>query len=134
MEKTNPVVHFEMPYDNDVRVAKFYSEVFGWSMEKTGDEMGNYIVAMTTKTDENKMVEVPGTINGGFFPKKMMDMSAQHPSVVISVEDIKGAMAMVINAGGIVHGEPMDIPKIGKYVSFTDTEGNRVSILQPMKM
>ena len=28
-------------------------------------------------------------------------------------------------------GEPVDIPMVGKYVSFVDTEGNRVSILQP---
>jgi len=30
-----------------------------------------------------------------------------------------------------VLGEPMEIPGIGQYVSFTDTEGNRVSVLQP---
>lgn len=29
-------------------------------------------------------------------------------------------------------GEPMDIPGVGQYVSFTDTEGNRVSMLQPV--
>ncbi len=29
-------------------------------------------------------------------------------------------------------GEPMDIPGIGRYVSFTDPEGNRVSMLQPL--
>ncbi len=30
-----------------------------------------------------------------------------------------------------VLGEPVEIPGIGHYVSFTDTEGNRVSLLQP---
>ena len=29
-------------------------------------------------------------------------------------------------------GEPMEIPGVGAYVSFTDTEGNRVSMLQPL--
>jgi len=33
--------------------------------------------------------------------------------------------------GGKVLGEPMQIPHIGRYVSFFDTEGNRVSMLQP---
>ena len=28
-------------------------------------------------------------------------------------------------------GEPMDIPGIGLYVSFFDTEGNRVGMIQP---
>jgi len=31
-----------------------------------------------------------------------------------------------------VLGEPMDIPGVGRYVSFTDTEGNRVSMLKPI--
>jgi uncharacterized protein len=28
----NPVVHFEMPYDDPQRVAKFYEQAFGWGM------------------------------------------------------------------------------------------------------
>jgi len=41
-------------------------------------------------------------------------------------------MAKVRSAGGTVLGEPMDIPGVGAYVSFIDTEGNRVSMLQPI--
>ena len=37
----------------------------------------------------------------------------------------------VTDAGGTVLGEPVEIPGIGHYVSFTDSEGNRVSLLQP---
>ena len=29
-------------------------------------------------------------------------------------------------------GEPMMIPGVGQYISFFDTEGNRVSMLQPV--
>jgi len=32
-----------------------------------------------------------------------------------------------------VLGEPMEIPGVGPYVSFYDTEGNRVSLLQPQR-
>jgi len=35
-------------------------------------------------------------------------------------------------AGGEVLGEPMVIPGVGDYVSFRDTEGNRLSLLQPL--
>ena len=45
--------------------------------------------------------------------------------------DIAAAMRGVTDAGGTVLGEPVEIPGIGQYVSFTDTEGNRVSLLQP---
>ena len=77
------------------------------------------------------MVKTPGAINGGFFPKKP-DWPAQYPSVVIATDDIKKTMKKVRDAHGKVLGEPMEIPGIGKYVSFMDTEGNRVSILQPV--
>lgn len=127
----NPVVHFEMPYENSDRLSDFYNKVFGWKMQKFGEEMGNYVTAATSETDENNMVKTPGTINGGFYPK---DAAAPYPSVVIAVDDIKVAMKNITNAGGKVLGEPMDIPGVGLYVSFTDTEGNRISILQPKKM
>jgi predicted enzyme related to lactoylglutathione lyase len=129
--KMNPVVHFEMPYENRERLVRFYTQVFGWQMQKYGEEMGDYVTAATTETDENMMVKRPGAINGGFFPKKP-DWPAQYPSVVIAVDDIKEAMRKVTDAGGKVLGGPMQIPGIGQYVSFTDTEGNRVSILQPL--
>ena len=89
--KMNPVVHFEMPFEDKKRMSDFYSNVFGWKTQMMG------------------------------------------PSVVISVNDIKEHMKMVKEAGGEVLGEPVEIPTIGWYVSFRDTEGNRVSLLQPAK-
>jgi hypothetical protein len=32
------------------------------------EEMGGYVLATTTETDENRMVKTPGTINGGEYP------------------------------------------------------------------
>jgi predicted enzyme related to lactoylglutathione lyase len=133
MKKNNPVVHFEMPYENRERLMKFYSQAFGWQMQAQGQAMGDYVTAATAETDENRMVKQPGTINGGFFPKKP-DWPGQVPSVVIAVEDIEKAMKRVTDEGGTVLGNPTEIPGIGQYVSFTDTEGNRVSILQPKNM
>jgi uncharacterized protein len=131
--KMDPVVHFEMPYEDRDRLVKFYAETFGWQMQKLGADMGDYVTAATTETDENRMVKTPGTINGGFYPKRP-DWPAQYPSVVIAVTDINEAMRKIAAAGGEVLGEPTEIPGVGQYVSFTDTEGNRVSILQPRSM
>jgi len=131
--KKNPVVHFEMPYEDSKRLSKFYTEAFDWDMQDIGEDMGNYVVAHTTETDQDNMVKTPGTINGGFFPKKP-DWLAQYPSVVIAVDDIKNAIQKINAAGGKVLGEPVEIPGIGMYASFNDTEGNRVSILQPKRM
>jgi uncharacterized protein len=43
-------------------------------------------------------------------------------------------MQRVAKEGGTVLGEPMQIAGVGRYVSFFDTEGNRVSMLQPDRM
>ena len=126
----NPVVHFEMPFDDRARMARFYQSAFGWQTQMLGPDMGDYVVATTTDTADGRPTQ-PGTINGGFFQRKA-DWPAQHPSVVIAVDDIRAAIGQVSAAGGQVLGEPMAIPGVGQYVSFMDTEGNRVSMLQPL--
>ena len=126
----NPVVHFEMPYNDRERMAKFYRSVFDWQTQMLGEDMGNYVVVTTTETGEEGPKK-PGAINGGFYLKNP-DWPAQHPSIVIAVDDIKESIKKVIGAGGTVLGEPMEIPGAGQYVSFIDTEGNRLSMLQPI--
>lgn len=130
MRKMNPVVHFEMPALDRRRMAQFYETVFGWQTQMLGPEMGDYVLATTTETDE-RGPHSPGAINGGFFPRRP-DWPQQHPSIVIAVDDVRAAMQGVADAGGEVLGEPMEIPGVGQYVSFRDTEGNRVSMLQPI--
>ena len=129
MSKMNSVVHFEMPYEDRERMARFYRTAFGWHTQMLGEEMGNYVLATTTETDESGPKK-PGAINGGFFPKRP-DWPAQHPSVVIAVDDVHAAMKKVAEAGGRVLGDPMEAPGVGQYVAFFDSEGNRVSMLQP---
>jgi predicted enzyme related to lactoylglutathione lyase len=141
--KMSPVVHFEMGYNDKARMVSFYETVFGWETEAMGPEMGNYVVAHTTQTDDDGMVKTPGNINGGFYAKTDSPDS-QAPSVVISVDDIKQAIEEVKQAGGKIKGsinekgektmEPQMIPGVGLWISIEDTEGNRVSMLQPNPM
>ena len=84
-----PVVHFEMPYRDRDRAARFYAQAFGWTHQKLGPEMGDYLLVTTAPpgaraglTPQASM----GAIHGGFFPLGA-DASMQHPSVVIAVED-----------------------------------------------
>ncbi len=140
MSKSNPVVHFEMGYKDRERMVKFYETVFNWKTKSMGPGMGNYVVAQTTETDENGMVQTKGAINGGFY-QKTADSLSQAPSVVVSVDDIQVALKAVNDAGGKILGgldqngehtvEPQMIPGVGLWISAEDTEGNRFSILQP---
>lgn len=126
----NPVVHFEMPYDDRARIVRFYEGVFGWKLQAFGGDAGSYVLATTV--EEDAMPDAPrGAINGGFFPRDPQ-MPGQHPSVVIGVRDLGASMRAVGEAGGEVLGTPMQIPGVGQYVAFRDTEGNRLSMLQPV--
>lgn len=130
MTKMDPVVHFEMPYDDKERLSTFYSTVFGWNMQYL-PQMGSYVLATTSPVDKNNMHKMKGAINGGFFPKGDYGTTTH---IVISVDNITKHMELVKEAGGKIHGEPMNIEGIGTFVMFTDTEGNKAGMLQPLPM
>lgn len=124
--KMNPVVHFEMPYKDNKRVAKFYEKTFGWNMQYL-PKMGSYVLAATSPMTKDNMHKEKGAINGGFYPRSKESKSTH---LVISVDNIGKHVETVKKAGGKVEGKPQDIPGIGKFVMFRDTEGNRVGMLQ----
>ena len=136
MVKMDPVVHFEMPAKDKKRTADFYSKVFGWQMQQLGAEMGDYLMAGTTAVDENRMPTEPGAINGGFFDYQDKE-GFTVPHLVISVDNLEESMKKVEEAGGKILGGSKglgtidDIPGIGRYVSFVDSEDNHVGMLQP---
>ena len=131
----NPVAHFNMPAEDNKRVSDFYAAAFGWQLKQMGPEMGNYVLAITTETDAQGMIQKPGTINGGFF-KKTPEASA--PKLTITVDDIEEAMKKVVAAGGTIIGGTKpgvveDMPGLGKFIDIRDTEGNVVSLMQPTR-
>ncbi len=126
----DPVVHFEMPYADAARLARFYESAFGWRMRPLGAVMGDYVLATTVETDEQGPKR-PGAINGGFYPT---DPAAKPPcpALTIAVEDLDESTRKVQAAGGRLLGEPFEIPGVGRYAAFADSEGNRVTMLQPV--
>lgn len=125
----NPVVHFEFPMEDEKRIRKFYEKVFGWETIALEGENEGYIIAHSGETTRNGMLREKGIINGGFYKKNKQ--AAPHPSVVIAVYDLKKAMKKIEKAGGQIIGEPVSIPGYGTSASFYDTEGNRLTILEP---
>lgn len=126
----NPVVHFELPYDERERIMRFYESAFDWKLQSLGEDMGHYVLATTAETDAQPDAPA-GAINGGFF-QRPREPEHQHPSVVIGVRNLRESAQRVVKAGGRMLGEPMDIAGVGAYVAFADTEGNRLSMLQPV--
>ena len=91
------VVHFEMPYKDRERAERFYAAAFGWTHQFLGPQMGDYVLVNTAPPGARPPMPPEaslGSINGGLFPFKA-DWPMQHPSVVIGVDDIQGAMQRV---------------------------------------
>ena len=132
----DPVIHFQMPSEDNKRVANFYAQAFGWESKELGPQMGDYMLVNTTKSDERDWSLTPGAINGGFYKKVKPENGT---GIVIEVDDIHESMKKVTEAGGKVLGgmqsptEPDDMPGVGFFVSILDTEGNNVGLMQRHK-
>jgi uncharacterized protein len=126
--KMSPVIHFEMPARDSRRVSEFYQNVFGWQTTSLGKDAGDFVMAFTMESDEKTRIpRRPGAINGGFYKRTKEDEKIR---LTILVDDIREAMEKVRKNGGKVLGEPMEMPGVGLFVSFSDTEGNVCTLNQ----
>lgn len=119
----NPIVHFEIPVDDEQRAIDFYKKTFGWDFHKF--DMPNnqtYWGVSTTEVDEKMRPIKPGEINGGL-------MKRVHPGQMfmnyIKVDSIDEMLKTIIENGGIVVMPKMEIaPNMGWIAAFKDTENN----------
>jgi predicted enzyme related to lactoylglutathione lyase len=126
--KMDPVIHFELPAEDNERARRFYEGAFGWQTTPLGPEMGDFVLAFTTETDEETRIpRRPGAINGGFYRRRE---PSQPVKFTILVDDIREAMKKIELADGNILGEPVEIPGVGLFVDFADTEGNLATINQ----
>lgn len=121
----NKVVHFEIPFDDKERSQKFYAEAFGWKFDEM-PEVG-YIGAMTSPTDETMMPTEPGSINGGFFERTTDNPT---PVITIEVDSIDDHVQKIESAGGKMTVPKGEVPGMGYYAYFTDSEGNIMGLWQ----
>ena len=71
--------------------------------------------------------EEPG-INGAIMPKHEGSMVVRN---TITVDEFDDYVKKIVLEGGKMLTEKMDIPGIGEWASFEDTEGNVSGILKP---
>jgi predicted enzyme related to lactoylglutathione lyase len=128
-----PVIHFELPTEDTDRAKRFYESVFGWQITQMGPEAGDFALAFTTQTDpESRMPAKRGAINGGFYKKTASD---QQTKLTILVDDIRAVIEQVKAAGGKFvaasqGGEVEEMPGVGLFATFKDTEGNLVTLYE----
>ena len=113
------IVHFEIPTDDLARAKEFYSSNFGWQLMDM--EGMDYTIVMTVDVDDQQMPKEPGAINGGMM-KRASDTPS--PVITINVDSITDALVRIESSGGGVVRPRTEIPGMGAFAYFTDTEGN----------
>ena len=121
------VVHFEIPVDDTERARTFYGSVFEWGLQPM--EGFDYTLVETTAVDEDTRAPTePGAINGGMM-KRGPDTPS--PVITINVGSIDDALREIESSGGSVVRPKSEIPGMGAFAYFKDTEGNIVGALEP---
>ena len=121
------IVHFEIPADDTERAKRFYTDLFGWKMEKwpgTGSQNSpsdmEYWVINTTDDKENKAF-----LGGGLM--KRQDPQQQITSF-IDVTSVNDYSSRIEKLGGKVVVSKMAVPGMGHFAVCRDTENNSFGI------
>ena len=115
------IVHFEVPADDVERSRKFYSDLFGWKMEKwPGMESGmDYWIINTTDNEGGK------AIGGGMMKRQNPQQGITNFIDVTSVDEYS---AKVQSLGGKIVAPKQAVPTMGFFAVCLDTENNTFGI------
>jgi uncharacterized protein len=110
------IVHFEIPADDVARARKFYSELFGWKIEKfPGPTPMDYWMVSTGKK-EGEM-----GIDGGMLQRQDPQ---QQTIVYIDVPSVDDYLKRVETLGGQMCFPKTAIPGMGYFAVCFDPEKN----------
>lgn len=118
------VSHFEIPARDLERAARFYREVFGWTVEPVAWGGHPYYKIRGSATEGRKE-----GIEGGLLP---IENSADHPLLVIHISgaDLEDCLRKIVDAGGRIDLPAEDADGMGRFARFRDPEGNLMGLWQ----
>ena len=120
------IVHFEIPADDIERAKKFYTDLFGWKIEKwpgtDGDSSSNmeYLIISITDDKGDKAL-----VGGGLM--KRQDPQQQITNF-IDVTSVDQYSSKIEKLGGKVIVSKMAVPGMGYFAVCRDTEKNNFGI------
>ena len=125
------IVHFEIPADDVEKAKKFYTDLFGWKIEKlsvtddswltsaaTAQPMEYWIIT-TTDDKGNK------ALGGGIMKRQMPEHRVTNYIGVRSVDEYS---SKVEKLGGKVIAPKHTVPGMGYFALCIDTENNAFAI------
>jgi predicted enzyme related to lactoylglutathione lyase len=108
------ITHFDIPADDIERAKKFYSDLFGWKIEKAPGPMDYLFVYTKNEKGEDGV--------GGGIAKR--DKPEEKITNFIDVPSIDEYMTKVKELGGQVITPKMPVPGYGFLAVCIDTENN----------
>jgi uncharacterized protein len=122
------IIHFEIPVNDVEKAKKFYSDVFGWKIEKVPNM--EYYTITTVPVDEKGNLLRPG-VNGGLYKR---EQPMQQPVNYVYVESVEEYSKKIEAVGGKVVVPKMDIPGMGWFALCQDPDGNTFGIFEVKPM
>ncbi len=124
--KKNSSIHFEIPADDVERAKSFYENVYGWKIDKVemeGCDM-NYWGVNVTGEDRKK---TKPSVCGGLMKRKNEAQKGILNYVVVN-DEVETFVPEIEKLGGKIIVPVTEIPKVGKFVIFQDSERNTLAI------
>ena len=115
----NRVEHFDICADDPERAINFYSDVFGWKIEKWEGPTEYWLV--TTGPDDQ------AGINGGISKRQDPAQSMINTIGIVSLDEF---VEKVPAAGGKIVAPKTAIPGVGYFALCQDTEGNNFGLME----
>jgi uncharacterized protein len=121
----NPVAHFEIYARDAEKLAKFYTTLFDWSIEKVPGM--DYHFIKTTDTDANGLPTQPGGINGGIAVRPA---GYEDPGWInyINVDSLDAAVKRAQDLGARVMKPRSAVPGMGWFAMLVDPQGNAFAV------
>ena len=106
-----PVVHLELWSQDPAKVSEFYEKVFDWNV-KHMPEMDYHLVQTGGE----------GGIDGGIMKPQAGPLPG-NMAFYINVDDLDVYGKKVVEAGGKVVVDKMEVPGVGSFTLFEDPDG-----------
>jgi predicted enzyme related to lactoylglutathione lyase len=121
------VYHFDIPVDDDAnRAQQFYKNVFGWDMKKVESQVDPKVELWMCETeDENGKKGV----TGGMMKRETLPGVTNY----VLVNSIEEYISKISKWGGRVTLQRTEIPNVGFYAMFLDSENNLFGLFEKRK-
>ena len=116
--KHGDFTHIEIPADEPSRAKSFYGELFGWKFADEIPGFEGYHMFSTPVGDAG----MAGAIG------KRGEMAPEKVRAYVHVDSIDDSLSKVTALGGTIVDPKAEVPGMGWYAVFADTEGNELAL------